>query len=65
MECSEANVKKVKKSFIEKIKKEESILECVTVELSICSPQAGKKLFHLIKKAFFALLSIEINLVYI
>lgn len=42
MECSEVNVKKVKKCLISKIKKEESILECATVKLSICSPQTGK-----------------------
>ena len=42
MECSEANVKKVKKCLIKKIKREESILECATVKLSICSPQTGK-----------------------
>ena len=42
MECSEANVKKVRKSLMNKIKKEESIMECATVKLSICSPQTGK-----------------------
>ena len=42
MEYSEANVKKVKKSLMGKIKKEESIIECATVKLSICSPQTGK-----------------------
>lgn len=42
MECSEANIKKVKKSLIGKIKKEESIIEFATVKLSICSPQTGK-----------------------
>ena len=42
MECSEANVKKVRKSLMSKIKKEESIMECATVKLSICSPQTGK-----------------------
>ena len=42
MECSEANIKKVKKSLIDKIKKEESIIEFATVKLSICSPQTGK-----------------------
>ena len=42
MECSEANVKKVKKSLNNKINREESILECATVKLSICSPQTGK-----------------------
>ena len=42
MECSEANVKKVRNSLMNKIKKEESIMECATVKLSICSPQTGK-----------------------
>ena len=42
MECSEANVKKVKKCLMKKIKLEESILECATVDLSICSPQTGR-----------------------
>ena len=42
MECSEANVNKVRKSLMNKIKKEESIMECATVKLSICSPQTGK-----------------------
>ena len=42
MECSEANVKKVRKSLMSKIKKEESIMELATVKLSICSPQTGK-----------------------
>ena len=42
MECSEANVKRVKKCLMGKINKEESILECATVKLSICSPQTGK-----------------------
>ena len=42
MECSETNVKKVRKSLMNKIKKEESIMECATVKLSICSPQTGK-----------------------
>ena len=45
MECSEANVKKVKKCLMGKINKEESILECATVKLSICSPETGK-IFH-------------------
>ena len=45
MECSEANVKKVKKCLMGKINREESILECATVKLSICSPETGK-IFH-------------------
>jgi len=45
MECSEANVKKVKKCLMGKINREESILECATVKLSICSPETGKT-FH-------------------
>ena len=42
MECSESNVKRVKKCLMAKINKEESILECATVKLSVCSPQTGK-----------------------
>ena len=49
MECSEANVKKVKKCLMEKINREESILECATVKLSICSPQTGR-IFHSLDK---------------
>ena len=56
MECSEANVKKVKKSLIEKIKKEESILECATVKLSICSPQTGKKFISFDKEGILCVI---------
>ena len=42
MECSEANVKKIKKCLSNIIDKEESILEYATVKLSVCSPQTEK-----------------------
>ena len=49
MECSEANVKKVKKCLVNIIDKEESILEYATVKLSVCSPQT-EKVFRSFKK---------------
>lgn len=42
MECSEANVKKIKTCLSNMIEKEESILEFATVKLSVCSPLTEK-----------------------
>ena len=56
MECSEANIKKVKKCLMDKIRKEESILECATVKLSICSPQTNKKFLSLDKEGILCVI---------
>lgn len=50
MECSEANVKKIKKCLSNIIDKEESILEYATVKLSVCSPQTEKVFRSFIKE---------------
>ena len=56
MECSEANVKKVKACLSNMIEKEESILEFATVQLSICSPYTGKKFRYFIKEGILCVI---------
>ena len=56
MECSEANVKKVKKCLVNIIDKEESILEYATVKLSICSPQTEKVFRSFIKEGILCVI---------
>ena len=56
MECSEANVKKVKKCLANIIDKEESILEYATVKLSICSPQTEKVFRSFIKEGILCVI---------
>ena len=56
MECSEANVKKIKKCLSSIIAKEESILEYATVKLSICSPQTEKVFRSFIKEGILCVI---------
>ena len=56
MECSEANVKKIKKCLSSIIEKEESILEYATVKLSICSPQTEKQFKPFIKEGILCVI---------
>ena len=56
MECSEANVKKIKKCLSSIIDKEESILEYATVKLSICSPQTEKVFRSFIKEGILCVI---------
>ena len=56
MECSEANVKKIKKCLSGIIEKEESILEYATVKLSICSPQTEKQFKPFIKEGILCVI---------
>ena len=56
MECSEANVKKIKKCLASIIGKEESILEYATVKLSICSPQTEKVFRSFIKEGILCVI---------
>ena len=56
MECSEANVKKIKKCLSNIIDKEESILEYATVRLSVCSPQTEKKFRSFLKEGILCVI---------
>ena len=56
MECSEANVKKIKKCLVNIIDKEESILEYATVKLSVCSPQTEKVFRSFIKEGILCVI---------
>ena len=56
MECSEANVKKIKACLSNMIEKEESILEFATVKLSVCSPQTEKKFRSFIKEGILCVI---------
>ena len=56
MECSEANVKKIKKCLSNILDKEESILEFATVKLSICSPQTEKVFRSFIKEGILCVI---------
>jgi hypothetical protein len=56
MECSEANVKKIKTCLSNMIDKEESILEFATVKLSVCSPQTEKKFRSFIKEGILCVI---------
>ena len=56
MECSEANVKKIKKCLSSMLDKEESILEFATVKLSVCSPQTEKVFRSFIKEGILCVI---------
>ena len=56
MECSEANVKKIKNCLSKIIDKEESILEYATVKLSVCSPQTEKVFRSFIKEGILCVI---------
>lgn len=56
MECSEANVKKIKNCLSNILDKEESILEFATVKLSVCSPQTEKVFRSFIKEGILCVI---------
>ena len=56
MECSEANVKRIKTCLSNMIDKEESILEFATVKLSVCSPQTERKFRYFVKEGILCVI---------